>query len=173
MDSEELLAQLADIHLPLAVSYWPPAIGWWVLVLVLLAGMYKLVQRYIRYNNLYKNCQYALAELERCYQNFISVEGPDSDSLKILYINQFNSVLRRVALVHFPQTKVASLGGDDWVDFIRKKGDSSLLSEKVAAAISYGRFQTVCDVDVDVLNNLGHTWIRSLYLGKKKPISIN
>ena len=45
MDSEELLAQLADIHLPLAVSYWPPAIGWWVLVLVLLAGMYKLVQR--------------------------------------------------------------------------------------------------------------------------------
>ena len=173
MDSEELLAQLADIHLPLAVSYWPPAIGWWVLMLVLLTVIYKLVQRYIRYNHLYKNCQHALAELERCYQNFVTAKGPDSDSLKILYINQFNSVLRRVALVHFPQTNVASLGGDDWVDFIRKKGDSSLLSEKVAAAISYGRFQAACDVDVDILNNLGHIWIRSLYLGKKKPISVN
>ena len=75
--------------------------------------------------------------------------------------------------MHFPQTNVASLGGDDWVDFIRKKGDSSLLSEKIAAAISYGRFQTACDVDVDILNNLGHIWIRSLYLGKKKPLSVN
>ena len=36
MDSEELLAQLADIHLPAEISFWPPAFGWWILALLLL-----------------------------------------------------------------------------------------------------------------------------------------
>ena len=171
MDSEELLSQLADIHLPVDVTYWPPAVGWWVLVVIILTGGYLLVKRYIRYKNLHKICSRALAELDRCYQDFRTIENGNIESLKILYVNQFNSVLRRVALVHFAQTGVASLGGDDWVDFIRKKGDSSGLNEEIAAAISYGRFQTKCDVDVDALNNLGHNWINSLYLGKRKSIS--
>ncbi|MEC7549612.1 MAG: DUF4381 domain-containing protein, partial [Pseudomonadota bacterium] len=38
MDSEELLAQLADIHLPAEISFWPPAFGWWILALLLLVA---------------------------------------------------------------------------------------------------------------------------------------
>ena len=49
MDSEELLSQLADIHLPVDVTYWPPAIGWWVLVIFILTGGYLLVKRYIQF----------------------------------------------------------------------------------------------------------------------------
>jgi len=80
-------------------------------------------------------------------------------------------VIRRVALYHFPQAKVASLGGAAWVAFIREKGDSSRLDDDIAAALSYGRFQTECDVDVEAMNSLGQQWIASLYLGKNEASS--
>jgi hypothetical protein len=86
---------------------------------------------------------------------------------QLRYVNEVNSVLRRVALVHFPHAKVASLGGKAWVDFIRQKGDSSELNDEIAAALSFGRFQTHCEVDVDKMNDLGKAWITSLYLGKQ------
>ncbi len=165
MDSEELLSQLADIHLPEPVSFWPPAPGWWLLAVLLLIGAALLVRQLLKQREKRKICQYALAELDRCLQRMAnSTDEPDQAQLH--YINEVNSVLRRVALVHFPQRNVASLSGSAWVDFIREKGDSSLLDEELAKALSHGRFQPRCDVDADALNALGHAWVKSLYLHK-------
>ncbi len=162
MDSEDLLAQLADIHLPEPVSFWPPAPGWWVLGVLLLVlagvGIHYLIQASHRR----KIGLAALAELDRCYEKYASADG-DPDELRLRYVNEFNSVLRRVALVHFPHANVASLGGAAWVDFIQEKGDSKRLDEDIANALSYGRFQTKCEVDVEAMNRLGQDWIRSLY----------
>ena len=167
MDSEELLAQLADIHLPAEVSYWPPALGWWILALLLLGGGVYLINPMVQLRNLRLVCRHALAELDNCYQRFAGADDADLNTLRLRYVNEFNSVMRRVALVHFPQANVASLGGDAWVDFIRQKGDSSGLNDEIAAALSFGRFQTQCDVDVDAMNILGQAWISSLYLGNQ------
>ncbi len=171
MDSEELLAQLADIHLPQVVSYWPPAVGWWLLAIALITCAYLLIRKLVRYNRLRKICNHALTELERCYQNYAGTSSQETGALKLRYVNEFNSVIRRVALYHFPQAKVASLGGAAWVDFIREKGDSSQLDDNIAAALSYGRFQTQCEVDVDAMNSLGQQWIASLYLGNNEASS--
>ena len=168
MDSEELLAQLADIHLPGEISYWPPAPGWWILAILFFAGAFYLIQRLIQQRNLRKVYQHALAELETCYQDFACDNHEDKNNLRLHYVNKFNAVIRRVALVHFPQNNIASLSGDAWVDFIRRKGDSSRLDAEIAAAISFGRFQKKCDVDVDAMNSLGRAWITSLYLGNEK-----
>jgi len=172
MDSEELLEQLADIHLPMAVSYWPPAPGWWLLALLLLVAGFLLTRRYLRYITQQRICQHALAELDRCYQEFARSQGVDANENTLRYVNAFNSVLRRVALVHFPQSNVASLDGSDWVDFIREKGDSSQLNEDLAAALSYGRFQAKLEVDVNAMNSLGLAWISSLYRGQNEVTPI-
>ncbi len=172
MDSEELLEQLADIHLPMAVSYWPPAPGWWLLTLLLLVAGFLLTRRYLRHITQQRICQHALAELDRCYREFAGSQDADPDEYTLRYVNAFNSVIRRVALVHFPRSNVAGLGGSDWVDFIREKGDSSQLNEGLAAALSYGRFQAKVEVDVNAMNSLGQAWISSLYLGKNESIPI-
>jgi len=168
MDNEELLAQLADIHLPAPVSYWPPAIGWWILAtaaLVLLVILFRKFANRARQQKIY---QYALAELQRCYDNYSQADPANTDQSKLNYVNQFNTVVRRVALVHYPQANAASLDGASWVDFIRQKGESSLMTDEIATALQYGRFQTKCDVDVDAMQSFGQQWIESLYKGKAK-----
>lgn len=172
MDSEELLTQLADIHLPGEISYWPPAPGWWILGILLLIGVFFILRRFIQQQNLKKICQHALAELDSCYQHLAGADGENLGALRLRYVNEFNSVLRRVALVHFPHANVVSLAGDAWVDFIRQTGDSSGLNEEIAAALSFGRFQTQLDVDVDAMNSLGQAWITSLYLGKQQKLEV-
>ena len=165
MDSEELLAQLADIHLPQAVSLWPPAPGWWILALLLIVTAWFLTRRFLRKWRRRQICRYALAELNSCYEHYAGAPADAPQKARLSYINNVNSVLRRVALEHFPQADVAGLGGRAWVDFIREKGDSSHLNDEIAAALSYGRFQTECDVDVDAVNQLGAAWITSVYMG--------
>ncbi|MEX2469440.1 MAG: DUF4381 domain-containing protein [Pseudohongiellaceae bacterium] len=168
MDSEELLAQLADIHLPEAVGFWPPAPGWWVLAVLFLIALAIVGRRWWLQHQKNLVCRHALAELQACYRRFAASQG-DSDQARLAYINEVNAVLRRVALVHYPLANVASLDGRSWVDFIRENGDSSKLDDELAAALSYGRFQTRCDVDVDALYALGRDWIASQYLGPERP----
>ncbi len=167
MDSEELLAQLADIHLPEPVGLWPPAPGWWVLAFALLALAWYGIRQYRQYRRLHKVCQHALAELERCESRLAAAPADALDAAKLRYLNEVNSVIRRVALVHYPQASIASLDGSAWVDFIREKGESSGMTDQIAAALSYGRFQKRCDVDVDALGRFGRQWVTSLYLHRQ------
>jgi len=173
MDNEELLDQLADIHLPMEISYWPPAPGWWILAIFFLLAISFLVRTLIIRRHLQKICKAALAELDKCYEEFSAANSFEINESKMRYINEVNSVLKRVAMFHYSHSEVAGLGGRGWVDFIREKGDSSLLDSKIAEALSFGRFQTECEFDADALNELGHSWIKSLYYSSNKvqPIS--
>lgn len=166
MDSEELLAQLADIHLPAEVSFWPPALGWWILALLLLiAGSFatrKLHEKAERR----KACQYALAELESCLERLNESTGRKK---LIRYVNDVNTVLRRVALVKFPESNPGSLVGETWIAFIRRTGNSSQLDEQLSAALSHGRFRKQVEVDSQALNQMAHSWILSVYQKDTTP----
>jgi hypothetical protein len=163
MDSEELLAQLADIHLPEAVSYWPPALGWWVLAVILLVLLFMGIKKLSASQRLGKIRKYALDELENCYFSYAEATDTDSNALKLGYVNQFNSILRRVALYHYPHSHVASLSGQRWLDFIVGSGDSELMNEEIASSLKEGRFQKQCDVDVEKMHEFGRSWVTSLY----------
>lgn len=168
MDSAELLNQLADIHLPEPVGLWPPAAGWWILVALLLAGLYFGGRKAIAAWRRRRFCAHALLELERIYDEFATNEtGGDPDAVRLRYVNALNSVLRRVALAHFPNAAVASLGGEDWLRFLRANGNCMSLDRELAAALSHGRFQPTISVDADSLHAFGREWIRSMYLSRK------
>jgi len=160
MDSEELLAQLADIHLPAEVSFWPPALGWWILtVLLFIAAGFaakKLYEKAVER----KACQYALTELENCLKRLGESTGQEN---LLRYVNDVNTVLRRVALVKFPESNPGSLAGESWVAFIRRTGDSSRLNEQLSAALSYGRFRIQIELDSQALHEMAHSWIHSVY----------
>ncbi|CAH1668846.1 MULTISPECIES: DUF4381 domain-containing protein [unclassified Chelatococcus] len=105
------LANLRDIVLPPAIPYWPPASGWWILGLVLLACLAILIARMIaRYrHNGYRRA--ALRELRAI--------GPATDTGRA---QATSAVLKRAALVAFPRENVAALTGEPWLSFLDRSG---------------------------------------------------
>jgi uncharacterized protein DUF4381 len=104
------LAQLRDIHLPDAVSAWPPAPGWWLLAALLLTlavwGSYRLRQQYRR--NAYR----------RQAQQELSMLESDNALTRAQTIARLNALLKRIALHAYPKSDTASLSGSDWIKFL-------------------------------------------------------
>ncbi len=102
LDLVELLQRLESIPEPAPESLWPqtPAWGWVALLLVLLAAWWLRRWRLAHRANAYRRA--ALAE----------IEVSDSDPVRLA------AILRRTALAAFPRARVASLHGDDWLEFL-------------------------------------------------------
>ena len=101
------LSGLLDIHIPVAPSWWPPAVGWWIVMGGVLTG---LITGLIMFRGWYGNPrQYALRELKKTYERTPNV---------VLLARQISVLLKRVVLVQYPRTKVATLTDEKWVDFL-------------------------------------------------------
>jgi len=57
------LDQLKDIHLPDAISWWPLAPGWWVVIALTIAALWWAVTWYLRHRRRNAYRQFALKEL--------------------------------------------------------------------------------------------------------------
>ncbi|MEX2335108.1 MAG: DUF4381 domain-containing protein [Pseudohongiella sp.] len=158
---------MADIHLPAEPGFWPLAPGWWVLAVLLLAlllyGAYRLHKR-LQLRRRYRN---ALHELDKCLAQLQAGEA-DMEQ-RLIYVNDVNSVLRRVALLHFAHSRVAGLSGQDWVAFIKQHDRSKRLTPDLASALAEGRFAPRCNVDTQALHSMARDWIRHLYMAKIRP----
>jgi hypothetical protein len=113
---------LRDIHLPEPIGWWPPAPGWWgLLVLLILAAL-----GWVLWNRRRQRgptpLQAALAELTRLEAD---AALPMRDKLQGLSI-----LMRRVAMSLYPREEVAGLAGEDWRRWLAEKsGDASLAGE--------------------------------------------
>ena len=108
------LADLHDIVLPQAPPLWPPAAGFWVLLLVavvLVFSAWRLYRR-MRHRNAYR--RFGLAELRRART-----------------VHEVSVILKRVALAAWPREQVASLYGRDWVGFLNAHGRGCRFDERL------------------------------------------
>lgn len=114
MAEVDALAQLKDIHLPATVGWWPLAPGWYVVLILffLLLGFITFVC-YRRYLNARAKKQ-ALALLQSYVHQY------EKDRNTQLASTRISELLRRVALVYFPREQVASIHGQEWINFLNK-----------------------------------------------------
>lgn len=156
MDSEELLAQLADIRLPEPIGWWPLAPGWWVVIVLLLIASGFAMRSYKQIRDRKRLLSFALAELERGLD-----EGSDQENVLTL-VNRVNTVLRRVALYHFPHASVASLSGAQWAEFLRDNSTQPL-EPALFDGLASGRFQRTASIDTAALEQFARAWITEQY----------
>lgn len=112
--TDDLLSQLKDIHLPDKVSVWPLTIGWYLLFIIFIALvglMIFLWYKNIKKHHLKKIVLQRLNELQECTPNHAIAE-------------ELSMLLRRSALATFPRKQVASLHGEDWLNFLDKTADT-------------------------------------------------
>jgi hypothetical protein len=145
------LSQLRDIHLPAAVSWWPPAPGWWgVLALVLIAAGLVFVLYARRRRNRWR--AKALAELAR-------LRDANPESL----LRDLSVLLRRVAISRFPRHDVAALTGEAWLAFLdRTLGDAKGFQSGAGRVLLSGPYAGNAEVDTASLLALCERWIKRL-----------
>jgi len=156
-DAQEL--PLRDIHMPDAVSWWPPAPGWWGLLgLILLLIIIVLVVRSWRRRRRLRNS--AVEELKRICDAF----DQHNDALRL--VRELSVLLRRIAISYFPRTDVASLTGDDWLRFLDKRGAFADIGQGFlygpGKILNSGPYQARLDVDTQALIILCRRWVESL-----------
>ena len=103
---------LRDIHLPQAVSWWPPAPGWWLtplLILLLSALAWWLYRRYWKRATWSRQARIEFTVIEQDYHQH-------QDGRKL--IQSLSALIRRSAMSHLGRSGIAGLSGIDWLQFL-------------------------------------------------------
>ena len=149
----DLLSQLRDIHAAPAVSWWPPAPGWWVLALLLLVLLTWLGRRLLARLRVHKRRKQMLGWVDHLNANIDPQRDPQG------YLSTLNRIFKLVALRAFPQQHCAALAGQDWADFLtaNMKNSHSVESLNVLAS---GPYDPAPQFDADTMSELTRFWIK-------------
>lgn len=155
LQGQNPLAGLRDIHMPAQMPpLWPPAIGWWLLPLVLVACVL-LVRLFIsmRRKSLRKN---ALAELQTLHNRINRLTEPE-------LAEQISGLLKRVAISRYGRAEVAKLYGPDWIAYLQNKSNTPI-SQDITGFLTNAPYRKASDsVHPAFANRLVETatqWIR-------------
>ncbi len=146
---------LRDIHAAPAPSFWPPAPGWWLLAVLLLALLLVVgMWLYRRYRH-HREWQLVEAELDR----LAALAGDDPAA----FATGLSTLLRRIALQHFDRHRVASLTGEAWLQFLDQTGGSEEFSRGIGQRLIDAAYRPEPDeVPVEPLLTLARRWIRQV-----------
>lgn len=152
MNPQDPLAALHPLRTPELIGWWPPAPGWWVLLvtIIFIAALtaYLARRRYIR--NAYR--RQALRQLERAQQAY--QENGDASHC----LGQINTLLKSVALVAYPRSEVASTHGGQWRDFLNRNLPQAL---QLPSVFDDAAYQKSCpEIDMDQVHRAAQHWIK-------------
>ena len=119
---QNALSQLHDIQTPEAITWWPLAWGWWLVIAIVLALLVFVISLVIKRYKLLKAKKQALSLLQQ------AKDLPATEKVKAV-----NTVLKRVALAYVERDNIAQLSTDEWSKWLNQfnektKVDADLLS---------------------------------------------
>ena len=137
---------LRDIHLPATVSSWPWAPGWWLLLGLLVVGIFSAWQ-YWQGRRLQR---LALTRLEQM------AELPERELAPAL-----SRLLRQAVISHFPQD-YAGLSGQDWLKFLDRPFTDCPFTQGVGHCLLDAPYRPEAQLDRAALIALCRRWLKKL-----------
>ena len=147
------LSQLRDIHAAPAVSWWPPAPGWWVLALMLLVLLFWLGRRLLVRIRVHQRRKQMLGWVDHLNANIDPQRHPQA------YLSTLNRIFKLVALRAFPGQHCAALAGQDWADFLTANMQNSQSAGPLNVLAS-GPYDPAPQFDPDTMSELTRFWIK-------------
>ena len=146
---QDALAQLRDIHLPADPSWWPPAPGWWLLALLVLAAIFFMALRGIRAYRKRRPLRRAVQLYEGIYQDCRTGKlSPEA------YANASNALLTRL-LIHGMGVDAARRASDAaWLNMLDAYLGETGFSQGPGASLGNRRFRPDAEIDVEGLHAL-------------------
>lgn len=111
MNDSTQISGLKPLIAPEEISAWPPAPGWYLVILLLILILTFLLIRYIRKRNRNQYRILALKHLAEIREE--AGHTPQQQDIQAL-----NQLLKLTALSAFPRADVAALSGSEWQDFL-------------------------------------------------------
>ncbi len=148
---------LRDIHLPDAISWWPPAPGWWILSGVLVLG-FLLFFFWRKYQRSLRIKKAALAEFENIRMTY------QGDANPALLARSISTLLRRICLSYYPHTNVPGMTGKQWLSYLDNTADTKGFqtdSGNILATAPYLPEHECPNFDAQALLLLSETWIQA------------
>lgn len=153
MKANSPLQALRDIHLPPPISFWPPALGWYLLALVIIVvGMFIGIS-IIKYLRRTKARRIALEELNLLEKEYLQNNNAE------MVLSTLSQLLRRVALAYYPRKKVAGLHGERWLEFLDETGKSTTFQTE-GSLLAKGPYQKEIIAELTGLISICKHWIR-------------
>lgn len=153
---------LRDIHLPDPVGWFPPAPGWWILLLLSVAiiayGIWRIVKHRQRLS-IYRSAIHELEQIKNNYQRDCDAKAL-SQALSIL--------LRRVAITVTSRGVSAGLTGEPWLDHLDTLSREPCFNTDTGRLLIEAPYKPSADINGDALLQLCETWVKKACKPKNK-----
>lgn len=143
---------LRDIHLPPEIGWWPLALGWWLLLGLLLVAVGLWLWWRHRLPRQDDNV------LEEALQTLDSLPRRYPANSKAL-LRELNVLLRRVAISRYGRKQVAGLVGAAWVAFLDERAGRTLFGGKLAPLLTASPYQPEDQTETQQLQHAIRLWI--------------
>lgn len=158
---------LKDIHLEGSPSFWPPAIGWWMLFIIFLIALAALVLSVaskLRHRAKLKKQRAKLLSKLKTYEDRLT-QNPSNDA-----IGEINILLRQLAINYYPRQATSSLTGLDWLSFLDKSGNTTGFTKGAGRILIDAPYQTgkPDNLNLDEFKLLVRDWVNNL-VDRQKP----
>lgn len=143
---------LKDIHLPGVMGWWPPAIGWWILLVIipLFIGFIIWLYRRITRKTAVKSAKKWLTLIEQ--------DDTLDDQQKLI---QLSELVRRAAISCSSRNEVASLTGQAWLSYLDSSVTGKPFTQGVGVVFADGHYrkQPYSNLEIAPLIALCKSWL--------------
>ncbi len=144
------LTQLRDVILPPEPGLWPPAPGWWLLLVLAIIGMFGAIY-------LIRLTYWRLSEMPL---------ADKIDALAGLHPQQavveLSVLMRRIALTEFPRGSVAGLSGEAWLEFLDETGNTDQFTRGPGRALASAPYSDVTPDHIGPLFQTCRSWAQTV-----------
>ena len=145
---------LRDIHIPEPVSWWPPAIGWWCLAIViplLLVFFIWLYKRLARKNAL------------KTAKKYLTAIKQDTSKEASHKLAELSVLIRRVAISVAPRELAAGLTGREWLEYLDQSVKGSPFSTGAGQLLADAPYRKSAITEAEMLSliNLCEEWVEA------------
>lgn len=146
---QDPLSQLRDIHLPEPVSWWPPAPGWWILAVIILATLFFTVRWLVKHRA--NNC-YRREAIQQLNEIVGTANSPEQGNLK--KCQALLTLLRRTAKTAYPTLSLESELTASILSSLNLCCKQTVFDDNVQKSLGQLLYQVNPDISDDLLQQL-------------------